>query len=157
MKKVLSAAILLAVLQFAFLPHSNAQLTALPDGGNKKASVTERIGITDVTINYSRPAVKGREGKIWGQLIPVGYAEQGLGDTKAVPWRAGANENTTIEFSTDVTVEGQPLPAGKYGLFIAYDPAESTLIFSRTNTAWGAFFYNPQDDALRVKVKPVPL
>jgi tetratricopeptide (TPR) repeat protein len=157
MKKALSAAIWLAMLQFAFLPYSNAQLSTLPDGGNKKASVTERVGITDVTINYSRPGVKGREGKIWGQLIPVGYAEQGLGDTKAIPWRAGANENTTIEFSTDVTVEGQPLPAGKYGLFIAYDPSESTLIFSRTNTAWGAFFYNPQDDALRVKVKPVPL
>jgi len=158
MKKTLSAAIWLAMLQLAFLPDSIAQqLTSLPDGGNKKASVTERIGITDVTINYSRPGVKGREGKIWGQLIPVGYADQGLGDTKAIPWRAGANENTTIEFSTDVTVEGQPLPAGKYGFFIAYDPSGSTVIFSRSNTAWGAFFYNPQDDALRVKVKPVPL
>jgi tetratricopeptide (TPR) repeat protein len=157
MKKGLSAGLMLAILQLAFLPLSRAQLTALPDGGNKKASVTERIGITDVTINYSRPGVKGREGKIWGQLIPVGYSELGLGDTKSVPWRAGANENTTIEFSTDVTVEGQSLPAGKYGLFIAYDPSESTVIFSRTNTAWGAFFYNPKDDALQVKVKPVPL
>ncbi len=157
MKKIMSAALWLAILQFAFLPYSKAQLTTLPDGGNKKASVTERIGITDVTINYSRPGVKGREGKIWGQLIPVGYVEQGLGDTKAIPWRAGANENTTIEFTTDVTIEGQPLPAGKYGLFIAYDPSESTVIFSRTSTAWGAFFYNPEEDALRVKVKPVPL
>jgi tetratricopeptide (TPR) repeat protein len=157
MKKCLSAGLLLAILQFAFLPYSKAQLTTLPDGGNKRASVTERIGITDVTVNYSRPGVKGREGKIWGQLIPVGYAEQGLGDTKAIPWRAGANENSTIEFSNDVTVEGQPLPAGKYGVFIAYDPSESTVIFSRSSTAWGAFFYNPQDDALRVKVKPIPL
>jgi len=157
MKKSMSAAIWLAILQFAFLPHSKAQLTTLPDGGNKRASITERIGITDVTVNYNRPGVKGREGKIWGQLIPVGFAEQGLGDNKAIPWRAGANENSTIEFSTDVTVEGQPLPAGKYGLFIAFDPSESTLIFSRSSTAWGAFFYNPQDDALRVKVKPIPL
>jgi tetratricopeptide (TPR) repeat protein len=157
MKKGLSAGLWLAILQFAFLPYSNAQLTTLPDGGNKRASVTERIGITDVTVNYSRPGVKGREGKVWGQLIPVGYAEQGLGDTKAIPWRAGANENTTIEFTSDVTIEGQPLPAGRYGLFIAYDPSGSTVIFSRSSTAWGAFFYNPQDDALRVKVKPVPL
>jgi hypothetical protein len=157
MKKGLNTSLWLAILQFAFLPYSKAQLTTLPNGGNKTASVTERIGITDVTINYNRPGVKGREGKIWGQLIPVGYTEQGLGDTKAIPWRAGANENTTIEFTTDVTIEGQPLPAGKYGLFIAYDPSESTVIFSRSSTAWGAFFYNPQDDALRIKVKPVPL
>jgi hypothetical protein len=157
MKKILSAALWLAIFQFAFLPYSKAQLTTLPDGGNKKTTVTERIGITDVTINYSRPGVKGRENKIWGQLIPVGYADLGLGDTKAIPWRAGANENTTIEFTSDVTIEGQPLPAGKYGLFIAYDPSESTVIFSRSSTAWGAFFYSPQDDALRIKVKPVPL
>ena len=112
MKKIMSAALWLAILQFAFLPYLKAQLSTLPDGATK-ASVTERVGITDVTINYSRPGVKGREGKIWGQLIPVGYVEQGLGDTKAIPWRAGANENTTIEFTNDVTIEGQPLPAGK--------------------------------------------
>lgn len=157
MKKSLSASLWLAILQLAFLSPSRAQLTSLPDGGNKKASVTERIGITDVTINYSRPGVKGREGKIWGQLIPVGYVDQGLGDTKAIPWRAGANENTTIEFSSDVTVEGQPLPAGKYGFFVAWDPTECTLIFSKASSAWGSFFYNPAEDALRVKVKPVPL
>src|SRR6185312_9217973 len=156
MKKGLNAGLWLAVLQFAILP-CHAQLLTAPDGGNKKASVTERIGITDVTVNYSRPGVKGREGKIWGQLIPVGYSQEGLGETKAVPWRAGANENTTIEFSTDVMVEGQPLSAGKYGLFVVYDPAECTVIFSRNSTSWGSFFYNPQEDALRVKVRPVPL
>jgi tetratricopeptide (TPR) repeat protein len=157
MKKTVRAGLWLAMFQLAFVAFTQAQLTSLPDGGNKKATVTERIGVTDVTINYNRPAVKGREGKIWGQLVPVGYAEQGLGDTKAIPWRAGANENTTIDFSTDVTVEGQALPAGRYGFFVAYDPAECTLIFSRTSTAWGAFFYNPQEDALRVKVKPMSL
>src|ERR1700750_2228548 len=86
-----------------------AQLTTLADGGNKKAWVGERIGLTDVTIHYDRPGVKGREGKIWGQLVPVGYVDQGFGNSKAAPWRAGANENTTIEFSTDVMVEGKPL------------------------------------------------
>jgi hypothetical protein len=132
-----------------------AQLTTTPSGGNKKAVVGERIGLTDVTIHYDRPGVKGREGKIWGQLIQTGFNDLGFGSSKAAPWRAGANENTTIEFSTDVKVEGQPLAAGKYGFFIAYDSSESTLIFSKNSTSWGSFFYNPQEDALRVKVKPV--
>jgi tetratricopeptide (TPR) repeat protein len=134
-----------------------SQLTTMPDGGNKKSWVGERIGITDVTIRYDRPAVKGREGKIWGQLVQTGFNDLGFGTSKAAPWRAGANENTTIEFSTDVKIEGQPLAAGKYGFFIAYDPNESTLIFSRNNTSWGSFFYSDKEDALRVKVKPATL
>src|SRR4051794_15030277 len=89
---------------------SNAQLTTLADGGNKKAMVGERIGLTDVRIEYNRPGVKGREGKIWGQLVPAGYTDLGFGSSKAAPWRAGANENTTISFSTDVKIEGQLLP-----------------------------------------------
>jgi tetratricopeptide (TPR) repeat protein len=135
----------------------HAQLTTLPDGGNKKATVAERIGITDVVINYSRPGVKGRERKIWGQLVPAGFNDLGFGTSKAAPWRAGANENTTIQFSDDVKIEGQTLPAGKYGFFIAYDPNECTLIFSKNATSWGSFFYDDKEDALRVKVKPVPL
>jgi tetratricopeptide (TPR) repeat protein len=132
-------------------------LTSLPSGGNKKASVSERIGLTDVTIHYDRPHVKGREGKIWGQLIPAGFVDQGFGSSKAAPWRAGANENTTIEFSNDVKIEGQPLKAGKYGFFIAYDPVEPTLIFSKNSTSWGSFYYDPAEDVLRVKVKTVPM
>ena len=144
---------------FAFISSSFSQiiLTTLPSGGNKKASVTERVGLTDVTIHYDRPGVKGREGKIWGQLIPPGYIDQGFGSSKAAPWRAGANENTTIEFSNDVKIEGQPLAAGRYGFFVAYDPNECTLIFSKNSTSWGSFFYKPEEDALRVKVKPVAL
>src|SRR6476469_9287924 len=113
-----------------------AQVTVTPNGGNKKAWVGERVGLTDVTIHYDRPGVKGREGKIWGALVPVGFIDQGFGNSKAAPWRAGANENTTIEFSNDVRIEGQPLKKGKYGLFIAYDPNESTLIFSNNATSW---------------------
>ena len=132
-------------------------MTVSPSGGNKKASLSERIGITDVTIHYDRPGVKGREGKIWGQLIPVGFADPGFGSSKSAPWRAGANENTTFEFSSDVKIEGQSLAAGKYGFFIAYDPNECTLIFSKNSTSWGHFYYNDKEDALRVKVKPQPL
>jgi len=132
-------------------------LTQLPSGGNKKAWIGERVGLTDITIHYDRPAVKGREGKIWGSLVHTGFVDQGFGNSKAAPWRAGANENTVIEFSGDVKVEGQPLKKGKYGFFIAYDSTEATLIFSNNSTSWGSYYYNPAEDALRVKVKPQPL
>jgi len=156
MRKNLPAGILLACL-FITTTAAHAQLTSLPSGGNKKASITERVGITDITLHYDRPGVKGREGQIWGKLVPEGYTNQGYGTSKAAPWRAGANENTTIEFSTDVSIEGQPLPAGKYGFFIAYGASECTLIFSHNSSSWGSFFYDPKEDALRVTVRPVPM
>jgi tetratricopeptide (TPR) repeat protein len=148
---------MLTLFAITTLITSQAQitLTQLPSGGNKKAMVGERIGLTDVVIHYDRPAVKGREGKIWGQLVPVGFVDQGFGNSKAAPWRAGSNENTTIEFSNDVTIEGQPLKKGKYGFFIAYDSTESTLIFSSNSSSWGSYYYDPKEDVLRVKVRPV--
>jgi len=120
--------------------------------GSKMAAVSEQIGITDVNISYGRPAVNGREGKIWGDLVPYGFVDYHYGTSKAAPWRAGANENTTIEFSTDVTIEGRPLAAGKYGFFIAMGQEKATLVFSKDNNAWGSFYYNPAGDALRVDV-----
>jgi tetratricopeptide (TPR) repeat protein len=156
MKKIFATAIIAVFIQFVFAGFAQAQLTSLPSGGNRRASVYEQIGLTDVNIKYSRPHVKKRDGHIWGELIPVGYVNQGFGPSTAAPWRAGANENTIIEFSTDVKINGQALAAGKYGLFLAYDPNESTLIFSKNATSWGSFFYNQADDVLRVKVKPVP-
>lgn len=152
MKKVLIAACTLLCTFPLF-----SQLITPPSGGNKKAIVGERLGITDVTIHYDRPGVKGREGKIWGGLVYKGFIDQGFGSSKSAPWRAGANENTTIEFSTPVAIEGQALPAGKYGFFVAYDPDECTVIFSKNSTSWGSYFYNDKEDALRVKVKPQPL
>src|SRR4051812_4657659 len=79
-----------------------AQLLTPANGGSVKGCTAERIGITDVTIHYGRPAVKGREGKVWGDLVYTGFKNQGFGNGKDAPWRAGANENTTIEFNTDV-------------------------------------------------------
>ncbi len=149
---LLTTALVISIISFSQIP-----LTVAPSGGNKKASVTERIGLTDVTIHYDRPAVKGREGKIWGELVHAGYIDQGFGNSKAAPWRAGANENTVFDFSTPVKIEGQSLPAGKYGFFIAYDPSESTLIFSKNSTSWGSYYYDDKEDALRIKVKPQPL
>ena len=143
---LLIAAMVLSVLGYA-------QLTVSADGGNKPATISERIGITDVIISYNRPAVKGREGQIWGKLVGYGFNDLNFGTSKAAPWRAGANENTVIDFSTDVSIEGKALPAGKYGFFVAVDPVESTLIFSKNYTSWGSFFYKEDEDALRVKVK----
>ena len=149
---LLATSIFISLFAFSQIP-----LTVSPSGGNKKASISERIGLTDVTIHYDRPGVKGREGKIWGQLVHTGFIDQGFGSSKAAPWRAGSNENTTIEFSTPVKIEGQNLPAGKYGFFIAYDPDEPTLIFSKNSSSWGSYYYDDKEDALRVKVKPSPL
>ena len=148
----IAALMLLGISSF-----SQRLLTTPPSGGNKKAAVKERIGITDVTINYDRPRVNNREGKIWGQLVPVGYSDQQFGTSKAAPWRAGANKCTTIEFSTDVKIEGQYLAAGKYGFFIAYGPEESTIIFSRDYTSWGSFYYDASKNVLTAKIKPVAL
>jgi hypothetical protein len=135
---------------------AQAQLVTPPEGGSAKAMVYERIGLTDVTIDYSRPAVKGREGRIWGDLVHKGFKDLGFGTCKECPWRAGANENTTIDFSTEVFIEGKPLPAGKYGLFIAYEPDMATVIFSSNTSSWGSYYYDKKEDVLRVIVKPAP-
>jgi tetratricopeptide (TPR) repeat protein len=129
-------------------------LTLEPDGGNKKASVSEQVGIVRIEINYSRPGVKGREGKIYNTPVAhYGFVDQGHGTSNAAPWRAGANENTTISFSHPVKIEGNDLPAGKYGFFISLGETESTLIFSKVNNSWGSFYYDAAQDALRATVK----
>jgi len=110
---------------------------------SQRGIVTQRIGLTDITINYHRPAVGGRE--IWGKVVPYGKV-----------WRAGANENTTITFAGDVTVEGKPLAAGTYGLHTIPDKDQWTIIFSKNSTSWGSFSYDEKEDALRVTVKPHP-
>ncbi len=115
----------------------------LPDV-SQAAEVKQRIALTDVKVNYHRPLVNGR--KIWGGLVPYGKV-----------WRAGANENTTIEFSDPVSVEGKPLAKGVYGLHMIPNPDSCTVIFSKTNTGWGSYSYDQKDDALRVDVKPRPL
>src|SRR5437867_6026198 len=115
----------------------------LPDV-SQTAEVKQRIALTDITVKYHRPMVNGR--KIWGGLVPYGKV-----------WRAGANENTTIEFSDPVSVEGQPLAKGVYGLHMIPNPNSWTVIFSKTNTAWGSYSYDQKEDALRVNVKPKPL
>jgi hypothetical protein len=108
---------------------------------SQHAQITQRIGITDITINYHRPLANGRQ--IWGKVVPYGQV-----------WRAGANENTTITFSDPVTIEGQPLDKGAYGLHMIPGENQWTVIFSKTSSAWGSFSYKQDEDALRVTVKP---
>jgi hypothetical protein len=154
MKKITAAFILL----FAIITSAMAQMDLPPSGGNTRATITEEVGITSITIKYTRPDVNGREGKIWGTLVTYGFTSQNLNTNKSdMPWRAGANETTMITFEHDVKVEGQPIKAGTYGLYMAVWPEKATIIFSKQADAWGSFFYEEKNDVLRVDVKPVAL
>jgi tetratricopeptide (TPR) repeat protein len=109
---------------------------------SQRAQISQRVGITDITISYHRPLVKDR--KIWDGLVPYGKV-----------WRAGANENTTITFSDPVLIEGKPLDKGTYGLHMIPNAEEWTIMFSKNSTSWGSFTYDQAEDALRVAVKPM--
>lgn len=130
---------LLAVTLFT-ISHAQSLVLDLPRQ-SQGAKVSQRIGITDITISYHRPLANDR--KVWGGLVPYGEV-----------WRAGANENTTITFSDPVTIEGKPLDKGTYGLHMIPNADEWTVIFSKNSTSWGAFTYKQAEDALRVNVKP---
>jgi tetratricopeptide (TPR) repeat protein len=108
---------------------------------SQRAVVSQRIGLTEITIHYHRPLAKDR--KIWNGLVPYGKV-----------WRAGANENTTITFSDPVLIAGKPLDKGTYGLHMVPNAEEWTIIFSKNSTSWGSFTYDPAEDALRVTAKP---
>jgi hypothetical protein len=130
---------LTAIAAFAAGP-ALAQQLDLPRV-SPKASVSQRVGVTDVEILYNRPGVRDR--KIWGELVPYGEV-----------WRTGANENTTISFSTPVKVEGTELPAGTYGLHTLPTEGDWTVILSKDTEAWGSYQYKPENDAARIQVTP---
>ena len=137
----------------------NAASLSLPRD-SEASSVSRMIGLVKVTIDYSSPRVhapngQDRRGQIWGKLVPYGLVDLGFGTCKECPWRAGANENTVFTASHDVQIEGQKLAAGSYGLHMIPSADDWTVVFSKNSTAWGSFFYDPADDVLRVKVKPV--
>lgn len=107
MKQVLALA---AFLLAGFCTQAQVMHSLPASGGNIKSSISQRIGVTDMTIHWDAPGVKGREGKIWGtQIAHYGFQNLGFGTAKESPWRAGANENTTLEFGTDVMIEGKAL------------------------------------------------
>jgi hypothetical protein len=133
---------------------SSAQALRIPDNTNFVSSAGRKIGVTEVLINWNAPGVKGRVGKIWGtDIVPYGYTVLGFGSAVASPWRAGADECTTISFSTDVIINNVPLQAGKYAFFIAVYPDSCTLIFNKNTDAWGAYFYNKDLDVVQITTK----
>lgn len=150
-----SALALLICFLCLSLPGAFSQALRLPEGGvNHKSWAGRRVGVTDVEVRWNAPGVKGREGQIWGTPVAYyGFSVLGFGSNGESPWRAGANESTTISFSTDVLIEGRKLAAGKYGFFIALYPDSCTLIFSKNTEGWGSYFYKPELDVLRVGVK----
>lgn len=135
-------------------------ITVPPSGDNQYSSITQGIGPVRLTVEYHSPNVhsptgEDRHGKIWGGLVPYGMANLGFGTCgDQCPWRGGANENTVFTTSHDVKVQGQPLPAGSYGLHFIPGKDEWTVVFSKNSTSWGSFFYDAKEDALRVQAKP---
>jgi hypothetical protein len=147
--------LLVLLVQICLLQVTQAQQLRLPEGGvNFKSSASRTVGVTDIGINWNAPGVKSREGKIWGtDVAPWGFTVLGFGSMVNSPWRAGANENTTISFSTAVSIQGRILPAGTYGFFIALYPDSCTLIFNMNTMGWGSYFYDSTLDVLRVGTK----
>lgn len=132
---------LATILCLLFAASAYAQTTITLPKASPKASVTQTIGLTDITVVYHSPAVKNRT--VWGGLVPYDKI-----------WRAGANENTTVSFTHDVSVNGKALSAGTYGLHMIPTKDKWTIIFSKNHTSWGSYFYKKEEDALRVEVTP---
>lgn len=153
MKKLVFIAILTLICGIA----AAAQLV-LPRASQRQ-EITQTVGDTRIVIVYHRPNVNGRE--MWGcqakNVVPKANYEEPCLVPNGQVWRTGANENTTIEFSNDVKINGQPLPAGKYGLHTIPGKDEWIIIFNKVNNEWGSFRYDEKQDQLRVKVKPQPV
>ncbi|HRI22392.1 MAG TPA: DUF2911 domain-containing protein [Panacibacter sp.] len=157
MKKNIVLTICLAVASAATV---NSQALRLPGNTNIVCLTGRKVGVTDIQIHYSAPGVKGREGKIYGtNVVPFGYEVLGFGSNVASPWRAGADECTTMSFSTDVNINGKLLPAGKYAFFIEVHEDNSVLIFNKNTKEWGSYFYRKELDVLHVpttQIKNLP-
>ena len=125
-----------------FVISISAQQNLTTPQASQKASISQRIGLTDIEVVYHRPTVNNRV--VWGGIVPYEQV-----------WRAGANENTTISFSTDVMVENKKVAAGTYGLHMIPTKNTWTIILSKDNAAWGSFFYNEKNDAVRFTVNPI--
>lgn len=148
MKHSLLFSALLALGSLAFTPQAHALAAQKSDlelpQPSPAATLKQRFGVTDVEIEYCRPSAKGR--KIFGGLVPLDEV-----------WRTGANSATKITFSTDVKIEGTPVPAGTYALFTIPGAAQWTIILNKVPGQWGAYAYDEKNDQMRVKVKPVAL
>jgi|APTNR8051073442_1049403.scaffolds.fasta_scaffold00033_75 tetratricopeptide (TPR) repeat protein len=150
--------IVMALLVISFM--AVAQISLPPSGDNQRSEVIQWVGLVKVRISYSSPDVHGpngddRKGKIWGEVVHYGFIDQGFGTSKAAPWRAGANENTTISFSHDVKIVGKDVKAGTYGLFLDVEKEGPwNWILSKDINSWGSYYYNPDSDIVRVQATP---
>ncbi|MEM7086156.1 MAG: DUF2911 domain-containing protein [Bacteroidota bacterium] len=139
------------IFAFTMLATVSVEAQITTPRGSQTTTISQTVGTSTIEITYSRPSVRDRE--IWGKLVPYGLNDLGFGTSKAAPWRAGANENTTISFSHDMKVEGKPIKAGTYGLHIEVkENNKATLLLSNNSTSWGSFFYDPAEDALRADI-----
>ena len=159
-----SAALFVFLAFFGPLRASHAQLrseiTLPPNGDNERAEVSQWIGLVKISIDYHSPNVHGgggadRTDHIWGELIHYGLFDDGYGPSHTTPWRAGANESTTITFSHDVKIDRKDLKAGTYALFLELQKDQPWVwIFSTNSAGWGSYQYDPKYDALRVPANP---
>jgi hypothetical protein len=143
MKTLIAILVSVAALAASTLHAEEAKKIEFPPASSA-ASVKQRVGVTDVSVEYSRPNMLGR--KIFGGLVPYGAV-----------WRTGANAATKVTFSTDVKLGGTAVPAGSYALFTIPGESEWTVILDKVVDEWGSYAYNPKDDQARVKVKSVAL
>jgi predicted negative regulator of RcsB-dependent stress response len=150
MRNIITVRLLAAVPLACAVLFCRGQVT-LPRIPSPAATLSQTIGISSVTVNYSRPSVNGRE--IWGKLVPFGWNVQGFGAGNSAPWRAGANENTVLKLSHPAMIEGHLVPAGSYGLFFVIN-ADNTgeVVLSKDYRSWGSFFYDPKQDEMRAKI-----
>lgn len=135
-----TATLLTLIFLFVGLSEMKAQQIQMPQA-SPSAQISQKVGLTDVTIEYSRPSMRGR--KIFGELVPFGQV-----------WRTGANAATVLTFSTEVKVEGKSLPAGSYALYSIPGKSTWTVILSKNTKLWGAVGYDASDDVMRFTVKP---
>ena len=143
--------VVIALMAFLSITAFSQGVTT-PRTPSPAALVSQTIGISTVSVNYSRPSVKGRE--VWGSLVPYGWNVQGFGAGNQAPWRAGANENTVIKFSHDAMVEGHKIPAGEYGLFFVINKDNTgEVVVSKDFRSWGSFWYDPKQDELRATIQ----
>jgi len=132
--------LLLSLMLLATVVSTQAQRLTMPEA-SQDASITQRLGISDVTIKYNSPGTLGR--KIFGGMIPYNAI-----------WRAGANENTTIHFSHDALVEGKSIKAGTYGLYMIPGKEKFQILFSKFSKSWGTVLPTENEIVLKVSVTP---
>jgi tetratricopeptide (TPR) repeat protein len=152
MIKLFTRSSMASLLVLLFSTALQSQGITTPRTPSPAAMVSQNVGISTITVNYSRPSVNDRE--IWGKLVPYGWNVQGFGNGNPAPWRAGANENTTITLSHDATVQGKKVPAGTYGLFYTINKDNTgEVILSKDNRSWGSFFYEKENDQAHEKIQ----